>query len=51
MWESKEYLKTRSGERNESSRLQIQLEEDGDSSPRYRLMEKCGLWTMIRREN
>jgi len=41
------HLEKRSGEGNVDSRLQVQLEEDGDGSTRQSGVETSGLWSMI----
>jgi len=41
------HLEKRSGERNVDSGLQVQLEEDGDSSTRQSVVETSGLWPVI----
>jgi len=44
---TKEHVKKRSGVRNEDSRIQVQLEEDGGSGWRRNWMKKSGLWPAL----
>jgi len=44
---TEKHLEKRSGEGNVDSGLQVQLEEDGDSSTRQSWVETSGLWPMI----
>jgi len=44
---TKEHLEKISGEGNVDSGLQVQLEEDGDSSTRQRGVETSVLWSVL----
>jgi len=44
---TEKHLEKRSGEGNVDSRLQVQLEEDGDGCTRWSVVETSDLWSML----
>jgi len=44
---TEKHLEKRSRARNVDSRLQLELEKDGDGSTRQSGVEMSGLWTML----